>query len=118
MICDARAIFFCLACVLGVVVASDRHASAQDKSSNDWPCWRGPHHNWISSETGWNRSWPATGPKILWKSSVGNGFSSFAVAGGRVYAMGNAKDVDTVFCLDAETWMCGSSRSRQHHGKA
>ncbi|MCY2986679.1 MAG: PQQ-binding-like beta-propeller repeat protein [Planctomycetota bacterium] len=101
--CEARAILFCLTCVMGVVVASDRHASAQDKSSNDWPCWRGPHHNGISAEADWDRSWPVTGPKIAWKASVGNGFSSFAVAGGRVYTMGNTKDVDTVFCLDAET---------------
>lgn len=67
----------------------------------DWYRWRGPDQNGISQETDWQASWPAAGPKIVWKTSVGIGFSSFAVANGRVYTMGNARDTDTVWCLDA-----------------
>lgn len=103
MMCQPRATLFCLTCVLGVAFALESRGLAQDKSAHAWPCWRGPDHNGVSSETGWNRSWPATKPKLLWKVSVGSGFSSFAVSGNRVYTMGNTKDVDTVFCLDAET---------------
>jgi outer membrane protein assembly factor BamB len=69
----------------------------------DWPCWRGPVRNGVSAETGANWSWPAAGPKVLWKESVGKGFSSFAVVAGRAYTMGNHGDVDSVFCLDAAT---------------
>ncbi len=69
----------------------------------DWPQWRGPEVNGISKETGWKAEWPAEGPKQLWKTKVGTGFSSFAIANGRVYTMGNADDTDTVFCLDAAT---------------
>ena len=71
-------------------------------SADDWPQWRGPARNGISAETGWLDVWPAEGPKILWKAEVGIGFSSFTVANGRVYTIGNANDTDTVFCLDAE----------------
>lgn len=67
----------------------------------DWPSWRGPERTGISSETDW--SWPADGPKVLWRAEVGTGFSSCAVAQGRVFTMGNKNDTDTVFCLDAET---------------
>lgn len=72
-------------------------------SAADWPCWRGPSRNGISPETGLNWSWGATGPGVLWKAAVGKGFSSFAVAGGRVCTLGNRDNVDTVFCWDAET---------------
>jgi outer membrane protein assembly factor BamB len=71
--------------------------------AGDWPCWRGPHRTGISSETALSWSWPADGPKVLWKAAVGTGFSSCAVADGRVFTIGNSNDTDTVFCLDAET---------------
>jgi outer membrane protein assembly factor BamB len=71
--------------------------------ADDWPQWRGPNHNGISSEKQWRDHWPAAGPPILWKAKVGTGFSSFAVAGGRVWTMGNSDDRDTVFCFDSAT---------------
>jgi outer membrane protein assembly factor BamB len=71
--------------------------------ADDWPNFRGPNHNGISTESGWVAKWPADGPPILWKFSAGTGFSSVTVAKGRAYTMGNESDVDTVFCLDAET---------------
>src|SRR5688572_25491700 len=72
-------------------------------SAADWPNFRGPDHNGISKETGWSTTWPAGGPKQLWKAKVGTGFASFAVAGGRAYTMGNTDDTDNVFCFDAVT---------------
>jgi outer membrane protein assembly factor BamB len=78
-------------------------AAAAPLRANDWPNWRGPNHNGISTETGWLAQWPADGPPRLWKTSVGVGFSSVTVCKGRAYTMGNQKDADTVFCLDAET---------------
>jgi outer membrane protein assembly factor BamB len=72
-------------------------------SGVDWYRWRGPDLNGISKETGWQAQWPAEGPKGLWKASVGTGFASFSVSGGHVYTMGNAKDTDSTFCLDART---------------
>jgi outer membrane protein assembly factor BamB len=70
---------------------------------DDWPNWRGPNHDGISKETGWTTQWPAEGPKKLWEATVGTGFGIVSVSKGRVYTMGNAKDTDTVFCLDADT---------------
>jgi outer membrane protein assembly factor BamB len=71
--------------------------------ADDWPHWRGPQRNGVSAETGWLDQWPAGGPPVAWKAAVGTGFSSFAVAGGRVFTMGHAGGNDTVFCLDAES---------------
>lgn len=71
--------------------------------ANDWPNYLGPDHSGISKETGWSANWPANGPKRLWKTKVGLGFASFAVANGKVYTTGNANDQDTVYCFDANT---------------
>ena len=59
--------------------------------SADWPCWRGPNHNGIApSSPKLLDSWPKEGPKLLWKSgyipSADGGWSSCAVAEGKVYA--------------------------------
>jgi outer membrane protein assembly factor BamB len=69
----------------------------------DWPCWNGPDQNNISKEA-FSTTWPAEGPKSLWKAEVGIGFSSFAVAGGKAYTLGNLeKKKDVLYCFDAET---------------
>jgi outer membrane protein assembly factor BamB len=69
----------------------------------DWPNWRGPSYNGISSETGWTATWPETEPKVLWRVDLGPGFASVAVSNGRVYAMGNIDDHDVLYCMNAET---------------
>jgi outer membrane protein assembly factor BamB len=73
----------------------------------DWPIYRGPNHNGITSETDWNGNFPSSGPRQLWKKSVGIGFSTMTISNGRVYTMGNSgksgpnANQDTVFCFDA-----------------
>ena len=68
----------------------------------DWPQWRGANRDGISTEN-LKGEWPRSGPKILWRASVGTGFSSFAISKGRVYTMGNSGDQDTIWCFDART---------------
>jgi outer membrane protein assembly factor BamB len=77
----------------------------------DWFRWRGPDLNGIFKETGWQARWPESGPKPLWKASVGTGFSSFSVSRERVYTMGNSNDTDTVYCLDAQSGNIGWKHS-------
>jgi outer membrane protein assembly factor BamB len=70
----------------------------------DWPQWRGPNENGISSER-----LPAKPnlSEILWRQKVGTGFSSVAVAAGRVFTLGHSGAADggqeTVWCFDAAT---------------
>jgi outer membrane protein assembly factor BamB len=68
----------------------------------DWPQWRGPSRTGISSEQV-SATWPAEGPKVLWRASVGTGFSSISVSQGRTYTLGNTNNQDTLWCLDAAT---------------
>ena len=54
-------------------------------AGGDWPQFRGPDRTNISTETGLFRTWPAGGPKILWKTSVAEGYAGAAIKDGRVY---------------------------------
>ncbi len=78
-------------------------ATAMSLPAKDWPQWRGPDHNGISTETGWLDQWPASAPAIAWRAQVGLGFSSFVVAEGRAFTVGHDDEKDTVFCFDAST---------------
>lgn len=68
----------------------------------DWPQYRGPLGDGVSAENIANSDWAATPPKILWKAPTPLGFSSFAVADGRVFTV-IAKETDggekSEFCL-------------------
>lgn len=86
-----------------IQIVGEAPVLAHEKPATDWPCWRGPHRNGTSSESLVPPSDQATGYKVLWKATVGKGFSSFAVADGRAFTMGNVDDTDTVFCFDAGT---------------
>src|SRR5882672_2331899 len=59
-------------------------------STSDWPQWRGPERNGISHESGLLKQWPKEGPKLLWQvNDIGDGFSTPAVVGTRIYLMSN-----------------------------
>ena len=70
----------------------------------DWPQWRGPGRDGISPETGLLKSWPAAGPKLVWKATgLGEGYSSFSVAAGRLYTQGQRAGVQYVMAFDVAT---------------
>lgn len=59
-------------------------------SASDWPQWRGPERNGTSQERGLLKEWPKAGPKLLWQvNDIGDGYSTPAVAGTRIYVMSN-----------------------------
>jgi outer membrane protein assembly factor BamB len=56
----------------------------------DWPQWRGPNRDGISRETGLLKEWPKDGPKLIWHAKeIGQGYSTPAVVGNRLYIMSN-----------------------------
>ena len=64
--------------------------SSAKPASSDWPQWRGPDRSGVSSETGLLKQWPAAGPKLLWQlNDIGDGYSTPAVVGTRIYLMSN-----------------------------
>jgi outer membrane protein assembly factor BamB len=69
----------------------------------DWPQWRGPNRDGVSGETGLLTSWPEEGPKLIWKQKAGIGYSSLAVAEGRVYTLIQDEDDEVLVCWNAKT---------------
>ncbi len=71
--------------------------------AEDWPCWRGPHHDGISRETGLLKQWPKDGPKQLWKVSLSGGFSSIVVDKGKLLTQTKEGNQEIVVCLEPAT---------------
>jgi outer membrane protein assembly factor BamB len=57
------------------------------KSSTDWPQFRGVNRDGISAETGLSMGWPEEGPKEVWRQKVGPGYSSISIVGEHGYTM-------------------------------
>ncbi len=60
--------------------------------ASDWTQFRGPNHDGISTEK-IQKSWPASGPRVVWKTPMNAGFSSFALGGGKAYSL-ELREVD------------------------
>ncbi len=81
-------------------------AAATSAQAADWTQYRGPNHNGSTTEK-IAAKWPAGGLKALWKVPVVDGFSSFAVAGGKAFTVvgreldGSAQEV--CVALNADT---------------
>src|SRR5438067_5611378 len=69
----------------------------------DWPQFLGPARDSHSSETGLRTSWPSSGPPVLWKKEVGQGFSGPVVAEGRLILFHRLGGKEVVEALDAAT---------------
>jgi len=94
---------------------------APTPAAEDWPQWRGPHRDGVSTETAWSSSGSA---EPLWTAEVGLGYSTFSVSQGRLYTAGwdEASGQDIVYCLDASTgeeqWRhtCKAEKWAKFHG--
>lgn len=78
-------------------------------SAGEWPAFRGPNADGISTDTGLLASWPEGGPDQLWVfEDAGMGYSGFSIGGGKLFTMGTRGEDLTVICVDvatgAEVW--------------
>ncbi len=69
----------------------------------DWPDFRGPRRDGVSSFRGLLLDWPAAGPPQVWRAPIGMGYSGLAVSRGRIYTMDGRGDDEYAVCLDAAT---------------
>jgi hypothetical protein len=75
---------------------------ASAAAADDWPQFRGPKRDGVSTEKGLLASWPKDGPKLVWSfKNAGLGFSSLAIASGKLYTLGTRDKDEIVLCLDA-----------------
>jgi outer membrane protein assembly factor BamB len=95
------------ACILLSVLLVMAGLTEQARAA-DWPNFRGPNHNGISSEK--LHLAESTAVRPLWQKNIGVGCSSVAIVGGRLYTTSNTgtkedpnTHEDVVYCLAADT---------------
>jgi outer membrane protein assembly factor BamB len=72
---------------VGLLIVSEGIDAAY---SADWAQWRGPQRTGVSTETGLLESWPEGGPPLVWHAKeIGDGYSTPAVVGDRIYLISN-----------------------------
>jgi outer membrane protein assembly factor BamB len=90
-------------------------------ASFDWPQWRGPERDGKSKETGLLKSWPAAGPRLVWKTTGrGGGYVTPSVANGRLFGAGYRNNDEYVWALNEkdgkETWSVKTSGAERNIG--
>ena len=78
-------------------------AAAGSDRVYDWPQWRGPRRDGVSTETGLLERWPTSGPAILWATDgLGAGWGSPVIVGKRIYITGKLGKEGYLFALDLD----------------
>ncbi|MEM7353630.1 MAG: PQQ-binding-like beta-propeller repeat protein [Acidobacteriota bacterium] len=71
----------------------------------DWPQWAGPSRDWHAAPRAKElaSTWPAEGPKVLWRHALGEGYSSIAVQGGIAVTLFRRGDEESAIAFDEAT---------------
>ena len=70
----------------------------------EWFQWRGPNRDGHFAETGLLQTWPKAGPSLAWRANgLGDAYSSFSTAGGRLFTLGARGGTEYVIALDRAT---------------
>jgi hypothetical protein len=82
-----------------LVIFFSNHMHAQD-----WPQFLGPERNSTSPQKDLLRSWPESGPEILWTVDLGIGYGGPVVKDGKVYLLDRDNEVgDKLRCFNLNT---------------
>ena len=68
-----------------------------------WRQWGGPYGNFHTDASGIKDHWPASGPPVVWKRVLGEGYSSPSVEGDTLYTMFGRRGQEVVIAADAAT---------------
>ncbi len=69
----------------------------------DWPGWMGPDRTGVSQEKDLLKKWPEGGPKVIWKATgLGGGYSTPAIANGRIYLLGTRDGKEYAIALSSK----------------
>ena len=57
----------------------------------DWPTFRGTDRTAVATDTDLLEAWPEGGPPLAWETTgAGRGYASLAIAGHRIYTLGDS----------------------------
>ena len=82
-------------------ISGDHAQPEPEVSGGNWPQWRGPNRDNVSTDTGLLKEWPKNGPTLeLRVSGLGEGISPVSIAGGRVFALCNYGGTEYVRAME------------------
>jgi len=97
--CRVLILFCLLAPAPGLSAQAEKKETAA--AVPEWGMYRGPRRDGISPDTGLLKEWPPSGPPQLWKATgLGEGYSSIAIVGDRIYTMGELDKSYTLLALN------------------
>lgn len=78
--------------------------SGGEMDAGDWPQWRGPLRDGVSTEKNLLEKWPDDGPPVAWKiSGIGRGLACPVILKGRFYIIGDHDGSCFLQCYDLAT---------------
>ena len=78
--------------------------SGGEMDAGDWPQWRGPTRDGVSTEKYLLDKWPEDGPPLAWKvSGLGKGLAAVITLKGRFYIVGDHEQAAYLQCYDLAT---------------
>ena len=80
--------------------ATDR---SEPLAEPEWPAFRGPNRDSVARAVALGTDWAASPPVEQWRIKVGPGWSSFSVAGRRLFTQEQRGDNEAVVCYDANS---------------
>ena len=83
--------------------APERAAVVEAVAEAEWPGFRGPGRDAVVGGVVLGEDWEARPPRELWRTRVGPGWSSFAVAGRRLFTQEQRGELEAVVAYDAQT---------------
>lgn len=88
----------CLIIFLALYTFPDLHAQTREILQ-----WRGEDRSGVYHETGLLKSWPETGPALLWEcAELGNGYGSPVITRNNIFVNGEIDTVSYLFALDLQ----------------
>ncbi|MGE3513302.1 MAG: PQQ-binding-like beta-propeller repeat protein [Vicinamibacterales bacterium] len=89
-----------LSCLLVLLTTLASSVWLGGAAVDDWPQYLGAARDGVYRGAPLAASWPASGPRVLWKRPVGSGFSGPVVAGGKLILFHRVKNEEVIEALD------------------
>lgn len=89
-------------------------AGSENNSAKSWSQYRGPNRNGVSAERIVLKPWPESGPALVWKRAIGEGFSGIAISNGVGFTADAPDSTEDLLAFDLQTgkdiWRVGMDK--------
>jgi outer membrane protein assembly factor BamB len=73
------------------------------QDGSDWPAFLGPLGTSVSTEKGLITPWPRQGPRIVWHTTIAEGYAAPTISRGRLFLFDRLRNRARLRCLESET---------------